>query len=85
MATQQQKISAEITTGSPVCFKKTDQDPNTQAQLNSWNRTYGRGPHHVHSRVDRYISLKDKKGNFLPLGGGEGLININYVEPWREV
>ena len=73
-----QQPKQEVTQGSLVRF----------SSLASWQGTYGNGPFLIGSVQQghggkRYVSLKDMQGKRLPLGGGEGLINIGFVEPWR--
>lgn len=66
-------------------MKKGDEvffDPN-KPMSKAWEKCYGRGPFFVHMIVrgnnEHYISLERKDGSILPLGGGEGLINSDFV------
>jgi len=74
-------VSQEIVAGSVVRFRKTADDREAAMQLNRWIGAYGSGSFIVNHRVGKGISLRDlESGKILPLGGGEGLINIGFVE-----
>lgn len=70
-----------ITEGSPVRFRKEVENKESQAILDGWVEVYGRGPYKARCIVGRYLALFRPDGTRLPLGAGEGLINMGFVEP----